>query len=137
MKKLLHNSFAHVGIFLTMVMFFPMVAFGAGGLCASVPNSIKIESSTTSFSDVINFGTCTLERSVIPLMFSIAMVVFLYGIVMFIKEENAEEKEKRRQFMIWGVVAFAVMFSVWGLVGLLENTFGVDGSVLPHLPVSS
>ena len=38
--------------------------------------------------------------------------------------------------MLWGVVAFAVMFGVWGLVGVLENTFGI-ANVVPQLPVSA
>ena len=36
--------------------------------------------------------------------------------------------------MIWGIVALAVMLSVWGLVGILGSTFGLGtGSVLPQV----
>ena len=136
MKKILHSVFAQLGIFLVIMMFFPMTTFAAGGACTSAPGAINIESSNTKIGDVLNFGTCLIEKSVIPLLFAVATVVFLYGIVMFIKEENAEQKEMGRQFMLWGVVAFAVMFGVWGLVGVLENTFGI-ANVVPQLPVSA
>jgi hypothetical protein len=37
--------------------------------------------------------------------------------------------------MIWGVVALAVMFGVWGLVKILGATFGVQ-HVVPQLPIN-
>ena len=135
MKKILHSAFAQLGIFLVTMMFFPMVAFAAtGGSCTAAPGAINIESSHTTIADVLNYGTCLIEKSVIPLLFAAATVVFLYGVVMFIKEQNAEQKEKGRQFMIWGVIAFTVMFGVWGLVGVLENTFGI-ANVVPQIPL--
>ncbi len=136
MKKIIRTVCAQIGILLAIVVFFPMTTFAAGGICASMPNTLHIEDTNTSFGDVLNYMTCMIEGSVIPLMFSIATVVFLYGVVKFIKEEKAEDKEKGRMFMIWGIVAFAVMFSVWGLVGMLENTFGV-ANVIPQIPVST
>ena len=45
----------------------------------------------------------------------------------FIFESDEEAKrEQGKQFMLWGIVALAVMLSVWGLVHLLGNTFGIE-----------
>lgn len=35
--------------------------------------------------------------------------------------------------MIWGIIALAVMLSVWGLVGILGSTFNIGTSVLPQV----
>jgi hypothetical protein len=37
--------------------------------------------------------------------------------------------------MLWGIIALFVMFSVWGLVGILASTFGVR-VCLPGAPGS-
>jgi hypothetical protein len=34
--------------------------------------------------------------------------------------------------MFWGIIAFFVMVSIWGLVALLRDTFGVN-NVIPQL----
>jgi hypothetical protein len=34
-------------------------------------------------------------------------------------------KEKAKSKMIWGIIAIAVIVSVWGLVGILQGIFGV------------
>ena len=126
-----------MGIFLTLLTFTPLVASAASsGYCAGVGSSISIEHGGVAVGDVLKFGTCLIEQSVIPLLFAVAFLMFVYGVIKFIREEKAEEKEKGRQFMLWGIIAFAVMFGVWGFVAIFSNTFGVS-NVLPILPQSS
>lgn len=67
-----------------------------------------------------------VNTSVIPLIYALALVVFLIGMVRFFFIEQGEEgREKGKQFMFWGIIGFVVMFSVWGIVNLLLATFGV------------
>ena len=54
---------------------------------------------------------------------------------------HADEEAKRaqgKQYMIWGIIALAVMLSIWGLVGVLKNTFGINvgQSILPQVKPS-
>lgn len=87
------------------------------------------------FQDVLCYITGIINSSVIPLVFAIATVMFVWGVVQFFII-NANEEAKRaqgKQFMIWGIIALAVMLSVWGLVGILGNTFGIKGTVLPQV----
>lgn len=94
--------------------------------CALPPNP--------KIGDVLDFATCNLSRSVVPLIFVLALAAFIWGVVQYVIL-GAEEEAKRakgRQFMIWGIVALAVMVSVWGLVRVLTNTFGVK-NVIPQL----
>ena len=127
---------AGFGIFLTLIMFFPSVTFAATGYCSGVGSSISIEQKGVAVGDVLKFGTCLIEQSVVPLLFALAFLMFIYGVMKFMTQEKAEEKEKGRQFMLWGIIAFAVMFGVWGFVAIISNTFGVS-NVLPILPQSS
>lgn len=142
MKKKIHidtivrRAFAHVGMFAAIMLLFPMVTFGASSYCSGVSSTLKIEDGNTSVSDVLKFGTCLIEQAIIPLMFAFATATFIYGVIKFIKEEKAEEREKGRQFMLWGIIGFAVMLGVWGFVAIISNTFGVT-DILPILPQSS
>ena len=137
MKQKIQASFLFLQVlfFAFSFLVLPSATFAAS-FCSNVSTSLQIENGTTKIADVLNFGTCLIERSVIPLAFSIATIVFIYGVIKFIREEKAEEREKGRQFMLWGIIAFAVMFGVWGFVAILGNTFGVS-NVLPILPQSS
>ena len=83
------------------------------------------------------FGIITslLGNAIIPLIFTIAFMFFVWGVVQYVLYPDDEgKKEKGRQFMIWGLIALTVMFSVWGLVSILTGTFGIDTSIVPHLP---
>lgn len=87
--------------------------------------------------DLLNFITCNISASVVPLIFVLASMVFVWGVVQYVIL-GAEEESKRakgRQFMIWGIVALAVMVSIWGLVNVLTNTFGISNgpAVIPQL----
>ena len=91
--------------------------------------------SSYQISDVIKYIVCFLEQSIVPFLFALALCVFIYGMAKFIGTQDSGEREQGKQFMLWGIIALAVMFSVWGLVAILGNTFGVN-NVIPQLPVS-
>ena len=76
-------------------------------------------------------------NSLIPFIIGLAVLVFLWGVFSYITAGADEEKRgKARDLIIWGVVFLFVMVSVWGLVNILINTFGLDDSIpqTPKLP---
>lgn len=67
-----------------------------------------------------------IEVILVPLIMSMALLVFVWGILKYIhKGGDPAERAQGRQFMIYGVIGLAVMASVWGLVRILTNTLGV------------
>lgn len=106
----------------------------SGTYCTTYTGSITATSS--KISDILDFVTCFIQRSIVPLLFALAVAVFVWGVVKFIGKEDSSEREEGKQFMLWGIIAIAVMFSVWGLVRLLGNTFKVN-NVIPSLPVDA
>lgn len=111
---------------LPVALFSPAVSFAQGVACSTV---------FTTVGDILKWATCLLSNSVVPLLFAFAMVVFIYGVVKFIRESDSKQKEEGKNFMIWGIIGLFVMVSVWGLVNVLNVTFGVR-NVIPQLPVT-
>jgi len=119
--------------------------FGFTGQSIIAPTTVSVTTSTSSGStcttptDVqtfLGFFTCIINNSLIPLIFAVAIIMFIWGVVQYFIV-NADEEAKRaqgKQFMIWGIIALAVMLSVWGLVGILSGSFGIHtSSVLPQV----
>lgn len=82
---------------------------------------------------LVNTFTNTIVKSVAYLLAALAMVAFFYGIVQFIwgsREGKADVMTNGKKFMLWGLVALFVMFSVWGIVRYFQNVFGVQGNTI-------
>jgi hypothetical protein len=63
---------------------------------------------------------------------ALAVLYFMWGVLTFIRSgDNESAREKGRSMIIYGIIGLAVMFSVWGLVNILINTFHVGG-VIPR-----
>lgn len=63
---------------------------------------------------------------IILLLFAVSTVYFIYGIITFISLEPGDSKRKEaRNSIIWGIVGMLVMFSVYGLIGFVFDTFGI------------
>lgn len=87
----------------------------------------------STLGSLFNWASCTLIKSVVPLLFSLAVVGFIWGVIQyFINAENEEKRKKGKTYMIWGLVALFVMISMWGLVGILTNTFHIK-TLIPQL----
>jgi len=104
-------------------MLLPMTAFAAKAICTLGPK----------LAGLLNYITCIIVESVIPLIFALAMASFVWGVVQYvINTQDEAKKSKGRQFMIWGIIALTVMTCVWGLVKILGGTFGIE-NVIPQL----
>ncbi len=62
-----------------------------------------------------------VDAVIIPFLYSLAFLAFLWGIYKHFFNDNDEKRKEGRQFAVWGIIAFFVLFSVWGLVRLLMS----------------
>lgn len=78
----------------------------------------------------------TINGYLIPLLFAVAFAYFVWGVYKYliIGAASDTEREKGRHFILWSVIGFAVIISVWGLVAIVGNTFGLapGGSTPPY-----
>jgi len=71
-----------------------------------------------------------IQRILIPIVFTLALLYFFWGVVKYIKSEG-DGKAEGRQIMIWGVVALFVMSSIWALVSFISNETGLADYAFP------
>jgi uncharacterized membrane protein YjfL (UPF0719 family) len=73
-----------------------------------------------SFADLVYKNIVPfIDGTLIPLLYVAALLFFLFGVLRFFFSGGEENREKGKQFAIWGIIGFVVMFSVWSLVKLL------------------
>jgi len=83
---------------------------------------------------ILDYATCVIVSSVVPLLFAAALVVFIWGVIKYVMNPADETKRAEgKMFMVWGLIALTVMFGVWGLVEILGNSFGIDTNIVPGL----
>jgi len=77
-----------------------------------------------------------INNILVPVLFAIAFIVFLYGIAkayIFSHGEPGAVSEGHR-LLLWGLLGFVAMISLWGLVNIVANTFGLGGYNSPSTP---
>lgn len=76
-----------------------------------------------------------LRAYVIPLLFVLATVIFLWGVVKFLTAAGSEDKLKEgKKFMTWGIIGLVVMLATWGLVRAIVTTFLLPQGGIPPGP---
>jgi hypothetical protein len=59
------------------------------------------------------------------LLMAAAVVTFVWYIIQYYIKPN-EERAKAGQYVLWAIIGFFVVLSVWGFVNILTNTLGLD-----------
>ena len=76
-----------------------------------------------NFTDIVRILTNLLNATV-PALFSLALLLFFWGIAKFMLNASDEKaRTEGRDTIFYGIIALFVIFSLWGILRLLENTF--------------
>lgn len=138
MKK---NIFIHLGVGLFFALGIllisgtidPSTAYaqsgGGGGYCPDNWSSGRL----TSLGALTKYVTCFLLQLVVPLIFAVAIVFFLVGMLRFLRSDQMEKRKEGRQYMLWAIIALSVMLGIWGIVRIIGGTFGIQNTI-PQLP---
>lgn len=113
--------------------FVPVIALAQG----ATPRTCVVDASGAS----TTLGTilCKINELlgvIVPILIALGVVYFIWGVVQYVIGTDEEAKAAGRQKIIWGIIGLAVIIGVWGLVGILNRTFGVGaaGVVTPVVP---
>ena len=69
------------------------------------------------------------------LFWLIAVAVFFWGVIKFISNaDDATERQKGKDLIIWGIISFLVLVSIWGFVALiLQDTLGIFSAPVDYV----
>lgn len=94
------------------------------------PTSIYGENGSTWSGFIENL--LNLITDSISLLFIIATVIFLWGIIKYIKPGDSKENvSEGRTYIVYGIITLFVMYSIWTFAYILSDTF--FGSPSPNL----
>ena len=91
-------------------------------------------SQITNFSSFVDCLRDSIIQPLVYLIFGLAIVYFLAGVLKYVRSAGSEDDRRDgRNMMIYGVIAIAVMVSVWGLVNLVTTSFPLT-NIAPQPP---
>lgn len=96
----------------------------AAPLAASAQRQIGIGTKPNTFGELVGLFI-SIINALIPIVIGIAVIIFFWGIVKYVASPDEDAKEKGRDLMVWGSLAFFVMISVFGIISIIARTFGV------------
>ncbi len=84
-----------------------------------VTGAVTLGHTISVISNIIN--------GLIPIVLAITVLIFFWGLAMYLLDAgNAERKGDGIRIMVMGIAALFVMVSIWGIIGVLQQTFKVD-----------
>lgn len=112
-------------IYAVVLIFLPAISFAQLGTI------------DTFFNKIIGF----INNILIPLIFGLALLVFIYGVYKYfiLGGSNEEEQKKGKQLVLWAVIGFVLMVSIWGIVNIIAGGLFPDTQppILPAADLSS
>ena len=65
-------------------------------------------------------------QPVMTVVFAAGFFLFIWGLVKFLwNVEDGSGQIEGKSHIVWGVVGMFVMVSIWSIIALLDNTFGL------------
>lgn len=77
-----------------------------------------------------------INNVLIPLVFAVALLVFIWGMFnYFIRGGHDPDKQKEgKDLMLYAVVGFVLMVSIFGIVNLIAGGLGFSGENIQNIP---
>ena len=109
------------GLFLGLA---PLMASAATASCSDADLG-GLGDGTVGFRSII----CEIGKmfsTLIPIIITLGVVFFIWGVVQYVISADEEAKKKGRDKMIYGLIGLVIFVGLWGIIGLIQNTFGLS-----------
>lgn len=84
---------------------------------------IQTAAVASTFPELINYGIGLINFA-IPILIGATLFMYFYHAGRGVwKSSSGEGKSEMKQQLFWGAIILFVMISIWGILGLLENSF--------------
>jgi succinate dehydrogenase/fumarate reductase cytochrome b subunit len=108
---------------------FAGVAHALDGTIPDFPMGNEVPPATVAFMTKVSDN---IINPIIAVIFALALVYFLYGLLTFILNAGNESgRAIGKQHMVWGTIGMVVMVSVFAILQMVLLTFEIGGDDLP------
>jgi len=112
------------------------LAYISGTAAAIVPVAVVFANtfSVTNVNTIVE-GFKSIVNAALIVLSGVAVLVFIYGVIRFVLAAgDAEKRKESRGYMIYGVIAFAVIVGLFGLTNALLSLFGIGSGGTLDVP---
>jgi len=91
-----------------------------------IPIAYAAGTDSAAFNSLFNKIVNNIVTPAIYLIVAIAVVYFVWGVMVFV--QNADNPEKRKEgymHMLWGIIGIFIMISAKGILGIISSTLGL------------
>lgn len=96
----------------TMAFLLPVVVFAQAGGAPTV--------------DTVLVRIGNILDTIIPILVTVAVIVFIAGVIQYVISTDEQAKKTARDRMIYGIIGIFLILSIWGIISLIGNTFGIQ-----------
>ena len=83
----------------------------------------------------LNKINALILNPLLSLMFFVAFLIFIWGIVLFVAGAAEDKKrEEGKKAMMYSLIGMFIMIAVYGIIRFVLNTFGISTDVYPLKP---
>ncbi len=113
----------------SLALFAPVLMFAAG-ITNPQGNAGNFDGVRVFFQKL----TILLNDTLVPAVFALAFLVFIWGMFKtFILGGHDEEKQgEGKQLMMYAILGFVIMISIWGIVTIISDSLGLKGTIDPN-----
>lgn len=80
---------------------------------------VPLSAEAKTFAEIVNGDIVPLGDKLIELLYALAFIFFLVGMVRYFFSQNAESRQQGKYFAIYGIMALVLLFVLWGIVRFL------------------
>jgi hypothetical protein len=62
----------------------------------------------------------------VPIFIAAGVAFFIYAVIRYMAAKDEEQKATYKGTMVYAIIGLFVITSIWGLVAVLNNTFGIQ-----------
>src|SRR3989344_415329 len=64
---------------------------------------------------------------IVPILIGVGLILFIWGLIQYFRSEGSDDAKKAaRGNILYGVIIFAAIVGIWGLVNILLGGIGVQ-----------
>ncbi len=106
------------------------------GLSAILTLPVFAHAQFGGIDDFVNSIGSFINAVLIPLIFGVALFMFIYGMYKYFILGGASDSDRAsgQKLLISAVVGFVAMVSIWGVVNLVAGGIGLNDSNINSIP---